>query len=141
MLENKNRWVQAKLLFALILANFVAQIPYFFHLYYGKQSLAVSARSFLILGCIFAFFMTASVLFFNGRRAGYPLLLGFLTVEFLFYLWGLVSSLVHGIGLFFQIHNPDVLLRIIYSIGYVNFFAAGYFLFLLIRNRGVFHGR
>lgn len=59
-------------------------------------------------------------------------------IEFLFYLWGVISSLAHGSGLFFQIHNPDLLLRIIFSIGYINFFASGYFLFLLLRHRDAF---
>ena len=62
----------------------------------------------------------------------------FLTMEFLFYVWNAIGSVVHGFGLFFQIYNPDPILKIVFIIGYVNLFAAGYFLFLLINKRNYF---
>jgi hypothetical protein len=129
---------QAKVLSLLILANFLAQVPYFFHLYYGRQSAAISLRSFLIMAAVFGFFATAAILLFTRRRFGYPLMLIFLSAEFLFYLLGLVESTIRGYGLFFQVHNPDIMLRIIYSIGYMNLFAAGYFIILLLTHRDTF---
>ncbi len=54
-------------------------------------------------------------------------MLAFLAVEFLFYLAGSLRAALHGFGPFFQVYNPDVVLRIIYSIGYLNLFAAAYF--------------
>ncbi len=66
------------------------------------------------------------------------MMLVFLSAEFLFYLWGIIGTIVRGPGLFFQINNPDLLLRIVYSIGYMNFFASGYFLFHLLRHRDFF---
>ncbi len=130
--------VQAKILALLILVNFAAQVPYFFHLYYRRQSPAISARSFLIMGAVLAFFATAAILLFKGQRFGYSLMLMFLSVEFLFYLLGVVESTLRGYGPFFQVDNPDIVLRIIYSIGYLNLFVAGYFLFLLLRHREAF---
>lgn len=129
---------QVGILFALVLANFMAQIPYFFHLYYRSQPLFISMRSFLVLGFVFAFFLAASFLLFYRQRIGYFLMVAFLSVEFLFYLWGLVGSTLHGYMLFFQLNNPDLLLRIVYSIGYLNFFASGYFLYLILRHRNFF---
>ncbi len=127
---NKGVLVQAEILFCLILLNFLAQIPYFFHLYFRSQSLWISLRSFLIMGLVFAFFLLASILLFRGQRWGYPLMILFLSAEFLFYVWGAVSSTMHGYGPFFQVHNPDLLLRVIFSIGYLNLFVSGYFLYL-----------
>jgi hypothetical protein len=134
-MSRKSIMIQARILFTLILVNFLAQVPYYFHLYYRSQSFSVSARSFLIMGAVFAFFLTASWLLFRSCSAGYPLMLVFLSVEFLFYLGNVAGSAAHGYGLFFQIRNPDPLLRVVYSIGYLNLFAAGYFLLLLLRYR------
>ena len=137
-MSNKNIVMQAKILFVLILANFLAQIPYFFHLYFRSQSLLVSIRSFLIMGAVFAFFLTASFLLFKGKIWGYPLMIIFLTIEFLFYLRGVIAATLHGYGLFFQVFNPDPVLRIIYSVGYLNLFASGYFLLLLLLHKDLF---
>ncbi len=137
-MQNRSVLVQARVLFALILLNFVAQIPYYLHLYAGRQAVSVTARSSLIMGAVFAFFLLASWLLFKGQRRGYPLMLAFLSAEFLFYLFGLISSTLHGFTPFFQVRNPDVVLRVIYSIGYINLFASGYFLWLLIRYRPLF---
>ncbi len=137
-MEKKNILLQAKVMFFLILANFLAQIPYFFHLYFRSQAFLVSLRSFLIMGSVFAFFLIASFLLFNGKKRGYALMVVFLSVEFLFYAYGVVSSTIRGYGPFFQIYNPDLLLRIIFSIGYLNLFASGYFLFLLFRHKDFF---
>ncbi len=134
----KSILVRAKVLSVLVLANFVAQVPYFFHLYYRVQSIWITARSLVIMGAVFAFFVLASLLLFRREKAGYPLMLIFLSIEFLFYLFGAVSSTARGLGPFFQVHNPDLILRIIYSIGYLNLFASGYFLYLLLRYRDVF---
>ncbi len=137
----KRAWPQAWIMFFIILANFIAQVPYFFHLYYGRQAAYVTFRSFLIMGAVFAFFLAASLLFFQRYRAGWWLMLVFLSVEFLFYLFNVINSARHGFGLFFQILNPDIILRIIYSLGYLNLFAAGYFIYLLLRYQVIFTKR
>jgi hypothetical protein len=137
-MENKNIRLQVRVLFDLILVNFIAQVPYFFHLYYGSQSWLINLRSFVILGSVFAFFLVGSILLFKRRRSGYWLMVIFLSVEFLFYFWGAILSALRGLGFFPQIYNPDLWLRIIYSIGYMNLFASGYFLFLLIFRKANF---
>ncbi len=130
--------VQARILFGLILANFLAQIPYFFHNHYQAQPWSISARSFLIMGSVLGFFLAAAFLLSKRRSLGYVLMLIYLSVEFLFYTGGVIGSIIHGYGLFFQMSNPDLLLRLIFSIGYVNLLASGYFLFLLVRYRRYF---
>jgi hypothetical protein len=85
------------------------------------------------MGSVFGFFLTASFLLFHRKKAGYPLMPVFLAVEFLFYLWGVIGFIIYGYGIFFQMANPDVLLRIVLFIGYLNFDASGYCLILLMR--------
>jgi len=141
-MQSKSVRVQTIILFLLILANFIAQVPYFLRLYYkpGMNWLA-EGRPFLIMGFVFAVFMVASILLFRRTIAGYWLMIGFLAVEFLFYLWNTVGEVVHGYGLFFHLQNPDMLLKIVFAIGYINLFAAGYFLCLLLLKRGDFWDR
>src|SRR5579872_7069195 len=135
-MESKPVRVQVIILFLLILANFIAQIPYFFHLYYKPGvSLLAEARPFLIMGFVFAVFLVASILLFRRTIVGYWLMLVFLTIEFLFYLWNTVGEVVHGFGLFFHLNSPDPLLRAVFAIGYINLFASGYFLCLLLLKR------
>ena len=135
---SKNIRVQVIILFLLILANFIAQIPYFFHLYYRPDNVLAEAKSLLIMGGVFAVFLLASFLLFARKAIGYWLMLMFLTVEFLFYLWNTVGEALHGFGLFFHLSNPDLLLRMVFAIGYINLFASGYFLALLLFKRASF---
>jgi hypothetical protein len=137
-MPDKRALIQVWICFGLILANFIAQIPYFFHLYLGTQSLSADFRSFLIMGAVFALFLVGSIQLFKRQRLGYWLMILFLSTEFLFYLRNTIGSVIHGYGLFFQILNPDLILKIVYGIGYINLFASGYFLFLLIHERDAF---
>lgn len=134
-MASKNIKVQVIILFLLILANFIAQIPYYLHLYYPNN---VSTRGIFLLGFVFAVFLLASILLFKRKLVGYWLMLIFLGVDFLFYLWNTAGEVLHGYGLFFHLNNPDLLLRTIFAIGYINLFASGYFLALLLFKRNDF---
>ena len=87
---------------------------------------------------VFGVFLLASILLFKGTVAGYWLMVVFIAVEFLFYLWNTLGAVIHGYGWFFQLNNPDPLLRAIFAVGYVNLFASGYFLGLLLVGRAYF---
>ena len=126
---------QVWLLFGILLANFLAQVVYYFHLYYRPDHLMPDLRSTVLMGSVFALFMAGFVLLITRHRAGYYLTLLFVTMEFLFYLWSNIGSVLHGYGLFFQLSNPDPILWVVFAIGYLNFFASGYFLWLLLRDR------
>jgi hypothetical protein len=130
--------LQVGILFFLILANFLAQIPYFLHLYYNPHQPLADARGMLIMLFVFGVFLLASILLFRGTGAGYWLMVMFVAVEFLFYLWNTLGAVIHGYGWFFQLNNPDPLLRAIFAVGYVNLFASGYFLGLLLVGRAYF---
>src|ERR1051326_222172 len=137
-MESKNIRIQVIILFLLILANFIAQVPYFFRLYYNPNNPLAQARGGLIMLLVFAFFLLASILLFRRRPQGYWLMLIFVTVEFLFYLWNTLGEVVHGFGLFFHLNNPDLILKAVFAIGYVNLFATGYFILLLLAKRSRF---
>jgi hypothetical protein len=134
-MESKNIRVQVIILFLLILANFIAQIPYYFHLYYNPNNLLAEAKGVLIMLFVFGVFLLASILLFKRSVLGYWLMVIFLAVEFLFYLWNTLGEVIHGYGLFFHLNNPDLLLRTVFAIGYLNLFASGYFLGLLLLKR------
>ena len=133
---NKNINIQIGILFGIILANFIAQIFYFFHLYYNKFS-DLKWLSNLPLVLVFALFLTAYILFVKHKKAGYPLMVLFLSMEFLFYLLSTIFSAIQGFGLFFQLFTDDIILRIVFAIGYLNLFASGYFLLLLFYKKDV----
>jgi hypothetical protein len=83
---SKSIRVQVIILFLLILANFIAQIPYYFRLYYNPNNLLAEAKGVLIMIFVFVVFLLASLLLFKRRMLGYGLMVIFLAVEFLFYL-------------------------------------------------------
>ena len=137
-MESRNIRIQVMILFLLILANFIAQIPYYLHLYYNLNNVLAQAKGGLLLLFVFGVFLFASILLFKRQVLGYWLMVMFLAVEFLFYLWNTIGEVIHGYGLFFHLNNPDLLLRAVFAIGYVNLFASGYFLGLLLLKRSRF---
>ena len=132
---NRTTRIQVWILFGLIMANFVAQVFYFFHLYYTPQQPFPELKSFLLLGSVFALFLLGFTLFIKNKRVGFYLLTLFLSMVFVFYLWNLIGQLVNGFGLFFHLRELDPVLWLVFLIGYLNLFASGYFLLLLLKNR------
>jgi hypothetical protein len=130
--------VQVIILFLLILANFLAQIPYYLHLYYNPNNLLAQLRGGFLLLIVFAVFLLASFLLFKRTVIGYWLMVMFLAVEFLFYVWNTLGGVLHGYGFLYHLANPDLILRAVFAIGYVNLFVSGYFLCLLLLKRAAF---
>jgi hypothetical protein len=138
---NRKLLIQVWILFGAILANFIAQVVYFFHLYYTPQQPLPSPRSLLLLGGVFALFLVGYTLFIKLKRIGFYLLALFLFMEFTFYLWNLIGAGLRGPGWFFHLSDTDPILWLVFAIGYLNLFASGYFLFLLWHNRQIWLGR
>src|SRR5260370_41718594 len=86
---------QVIVLFFLILANFIAQIPYYLHLYFGSANIPTQIRSIAIMTLVLLFFLIASFLLFKRIKAGYALMLTFTCVEFLFYLLNTLGEAGH----------------------------------------------
>jgi hypothetical protein len=135
---NHNLRLQSRLLFGSILANFVAQVIYFLHLYYTPEHPLPDLKSFLLMGSVFALFLIGYSLFVRNNRAGFFVLALFLALEFFFYLWNIIGGVLNGFGLFFHLGDRDPILWLVFAIGYLNFFTAGYWLFLLLNNRTKF---
>jgi len=134
----KNFLLQIRILGFLTLVNFIVQIPYFIHLYYSPSHPFPNLRAIILMGSVFVLFLTGYCMLEMHKKIGYWLLILFLTTEFLFYVYSAIFSVIRGFGLFFQLANPDQLLRMVFLLGYINLFASGYFLFLLVYKRNVF---
>ena len=127
--------LQVWTLSGIILANFVAQVFYYFRLYYSPEHPWPQLRSVLALGSVFALFLVGTVLLLRRSKTGYWLMGVFLSLEFLFYLWNTVGQALNGYGWFFHLSEPDPILWSVFAIGYLNLFASGYFLYLLLFKR------
>jgi len=68
---NKTIRIQAIILFLLILANFIAQIPYYLHLYYHPNNLLAQVKGGLLLLFVFVVFLLASLFLFKQSALGY----------------------------------------------------------------------
>ena len=134
-MQNKSIKIQVVVLFLLILANFIAQIPYYLDLYAGRENLLTQVRSFLVMLVVFAVFLFAYWRLRKHTSLGYWLMLVFLAVEFFFYLGNVLLEAFLGGGLFHHLFSPDHVISIVFAVGYLNLFASGYFLCLLLFQR------
>jgi hypothetical protein len=119
------------ILVAVVLCNYLAQIPYSLHLY----GLSADRRGAALLGATLVWFVAGAGLLRRGRTVGYWLLISFLGVEFVFYFRNEILLIPGGYGMPYHLtHVRDPLLYVVFLIGDVNFLAAGYFLWYLLRN-------
>ncbi len=115
-----------------VVANYVAQVPYALHLYGTRYNLAGTAALALTL----AWFLTGFLLLVRQNALGYPLTLSFLLVDFGFYLFNIITSSIHGFGPLYHLSRlDDPILWVVFLVGYVNFVAAGYLIWQLLRGR------
>lgn len=116
-------------LFAITAVNYLAQIPYYIH-FYGVHHVTPSPLGTALLGCTFVLFLVGFFLTLAGRVIGWWLLLGFLALEFAFYVLHNLS------GAFLQdLPLSDPLFLVVSLIGYVNTIAAAIYLVVLLRGR------
>src|SRR5262245_36074305 len=132
---NRNIRTQMWILFGMLLANWVAQIVYFRHLYYTPEHPFPTLRNTLPFLSLFVMLIVGYALLLLHRKTGYYLLTFYLALQFFFYLWNTVGGVIHGYGLFFHLSEPDPILWAVFNIGYLSFLASGYFLFLLLYKR------
>ena len=123
------------IVFVVVIANFIAQVPYLIHQYHGKPS----AIGIILMTVVLMWFLTGYTLLLKQKMAGYIILITFLIVEFLFYLSNQVTQLASGKGILLHVLHPDdALLFVVFGLGYINFIAAGYFVFYLLRYKHIF---
>lgn len=72
----------------------------------------------------------------KAKRYGYAILLSFFTVEFLFYLQTQIVQAISSKGILLHVLHPDNnLLFLVFLIGYINFAAAAWFIYFMIKNK------
>jgi hypothetical protein len=123
-------------MFAVVVANYVAQIPYYLRLYYFPHHTPPALAGTLALSATLAWFLAGFTLLLRRRVAGYWLTLSFLVTETAFYLYNQVSSILHGFPPLFHLANPDPILWTVFAIGYLNMVAGLIFIaaFPLVRH-------
>jgi len=127
----KNNWFFRTLL-SVVLANFVVQVLYVMYQYDGR----VSLMGILLMLGVFIWFLIGYILLWKKALAGFLVLLSFLITEFLFYLSTQITQLLSGQGILLHVLRPnDPVLFVVFGIGYINFVAAGFFIFYLIRHK------
>jgi len=85
------------------------------------------------MGSVFALFLVSYILLMKKRKAGFYMMVFYLCLEFFFYLWNIIGSgLRPEYGWFFHLRDRDPILWMVFAVGYLSFFASGYFLALLL---------
>ncbi len=120
------------LLLVVVLANYLAQIPYDLHLY-GSN---VNPRGVFLLGLTFVWFVIGFWFLIQRRAIGYWLTLAFLVTQFVFYFNNEIVLMFYGYGLFFHLLNlKDKVIWAVELAGEINFVVAGYMIYYMLRNR------
>lgn len=122
-------------------ANYLAQIPYYLHLYYIPHGALPSLRGSILLGLTLAWFLAGALGFARGRVWGSWLLATFLLTEVSFYALNMLNQTLHGFPPFFHLQTRDPILFVVFGIGYLNMLAGAYFLFVLLQRQADFSVR
>lgn len=127
-----------RFLFWITMANYIAQIPYYLYNYYFPYHALPTASSIALLGLTLGWFLAGYFRFQKKYKHGNILLLSFLVIEALFY----IHSFIFG-AFFFQMLNPNPIIKMVFIIGYVSGAVAAYYAYRLTRSQmpGVYTGR
>lgn len=136
-MQGSRRRLVMGILLGVVVANYVAQVVYYFHLYYPAR-LPVGT---LALGATFVWFLAGFVLLARSVILGYWLLLTYLLAMVGFYLANMLNQMVHGFGPFFHLQERDPVLWIVFAIGYLNMLVGAYCIYVLVRHARAMIGR
>ncbi|HZC07681.1 MAG TPA: hypothetical protein VE338_18740 [Ktedonobacterales bacterium] len=132
------RW-RAVLLWTILVvvgANYLAQIPYYLHLYYFPHHVAPSTVGSVLLGGTLVWFLVGYARLLVGSAKGYWLLVSFLATEVFFYAYNMTNQVMHGYPPFLHMQGHDPILFVVFGIGYLNLIMGVFFLgALLLRQR------
>jgi hypothetical protein len=134
-------WIRTLLwaIFAVVIANYLAQIAYYLRLYYFPEHAPPALFGSLALAATLAWFVAGFALLWRGRATGYWLTLSYLAAETAFYLSNLLNQVAHGYAPFFHLANPDLVLWVVFATGYLNLLAGmGFIVALLLGRRALF---
>lgn len=123
------------LMLAVVGANYLAQIPYYLHLYYFPHGALPSARGVALLGFTLIWFVAGVVGLALRRAAGYWLLGAYFVTVVIFYLHGLINQVTHGYPPTLFLHLNDPILTVVFAIGDLNLLLCAVFVVILARYR------
>lgn len=114
-----------RILLGVVVANYLAQMLYYLHLYYFPRGALPSVGGALLLGLTFVGFLLDYVGVGRGRGTGNWLLLACLVAEVGFYVKNLLTQVLHGYAPFFHLQTRDPILFVVFGIGYLNLLVGG----------------
>lgn len=129
-LMKRNSAPSFRFLFWVTIANYVAQVPYYFHNYYIPFHALPTFTGLILLAVTLVWFLVGYAGVCKGRSYGYYTLLSFLIVEALFYGLSLVSG-----AFLFQMQNPSLLIKAVFLMGYISGAVSAYYAYSLISRR------
>ena len=122
-------------LLVIVALNYLAQIPYDIHQYQGR----FNPVGTLLLLITLIWFLAGYGLIQKKVKIGYWLLLSFLITQVIFYFQNEVVLSFYGYGMMYHfLHSKDWILWLVFAIGDLNFFAACFYSFYLLRNKTLF---
>lgn len=121
-------------LFWVVILNYLAQVPYYFHQYYFSRHLAPNWPGAALLAFTLGWFLLGYFRYIRHKRYGFGVLLSFLVVLVLFYGHAILFSFA-GQGAIAQLRTHSPFLFVIFSIGYLNFFVAAYYIYKLLLHK------
>ena len=128
------RQVESTLVLAGVVAlNYAAQVPYYLHQYYLPHHQPPSPVGIVLLGMTLLWFVIGYSRFVMRKSYGFGILLGFLLTQVVFYGHAVVLGILAGAGAEAQLKTHSRFLLVIFSIGYVNFLVAAYYVYWLLR--------
>lgn len=125
-----------RIMLGIVLVNYLAQIPYYLHLYYFPYGASPSPTGTVLLTLTFIWFLAGYFGVVRGWSAAYWLLLAYVVTVAVFYLWNMFTQVTHGYPPFLHVWGEhDPVLFAVFGIGYLNMLAGIYFAYFLIRYR------
>lgn len=135
-LTRRQHALALRLMLWVVLANYLAQIPYYLHLYYFPHGAPPSLSGTALLTLTLVWFLAGYLGIDRGWIWAYWLLLSYFVAVVTFYLRNMLTQVTHGYPPFFHVWGEhDPILFAVFAIGYLNMLAGVYFLYFLIRHR------
>jgi len=127
------------LLFWVVIANYLAQIPYFLHQYYSPHHLFPDITGSLLLFTTLVWFVLGFRLLIKGSKFGWWLVLSYLTVVFLFYIQTQITQFISKHQILLYVYHPsNPLLFVVFGVGYINcVFSACYIVYLITQQKSL----
>lgn len=135
-LTRRQHTLALRLMLWVVLVNYLAQIPYYLRVYYFPHGAPPSLSGTALLTLTLVWFLAGYLGIDRGWIWAYWLLLAYFATVVTFYLWNMLTQVMHGYPPFLYVWGArDPTLFAVFAIGYLNMLAGVYFLYVLLRYR------